>query len=120
MKVYYDAQDQPHSFKFGVLVNLRLDKVTKYQQYISISSSIASRSLPFYRTNWSPGLKPEPPDNMRVRDVNSFAHLGPATDPVRDPYQRRRPPWLAVIIGGENEYPIERVVHKRRMRHGRG
>ena len=59
-------------------------------------------------------------DNLRVHDVVSVAHLEPAADPVRYPYQRRRPPLLAVKIGGRDEYPIERVVHKRRMRHGRG
>ena len=37
MNGYYDAQDQRHSFKFGGLVNLRLDKVTEYQQSTTFS-----------------------------------------------------------------------------------
>ena len=62
----------------------------------------------------------ELPANMRIHDVISIAHLEPATDPAEDPYQRRRPPALAVIVEGEEEYKVERLIRKRSIRRGRG
>lgn len=50
----------------------------------------------------------------------SVAYLEPATDPADDPYLRRRPPPPTVVIDGEEEYQVERLLRKRRIRRGRG
>ena len=73
---------------------MRLDKVTS--NIFQDDSDLLNVGLLAYKL--------EHLDNMTVHDVVSVAHLGPATNSVRDPYQRRRPPWLAIIIGGEDEY----------------
>lgn len=59
------------------------------------------------------------PPMMRIHDVISVAHLEPATDPVEDPYRRRRLPMSAVVIDGEDEYEIEKLIRKRRIRRRR-
>lgn len=57
---------------------------------------------------------------MRIHDVISVAQLEPATDPAEDPYRRRRLPMPAVVVDGEDEYEIEKLLQKRRIRRGRG
>lgn len=60
------------------------------------------------------------PPMMRIHDVISVAHLEPATDPAEDPYRRRRLPMPAVVVDGEDQYEIEKLLQKRRIRRGRG
>ena len=50
----------------------------------------------------------------------SIVYLEPAIDPVADPYRRRRLLVFAVIIEGEEEYEIEKLIKKRSIRRGRG
>lgn len=57
---------------------------------------------------------------MRIHNVVSIAHLEPATDPAEDPYRRRRLPAPAVVVDGEEEYEIEKLLRKRSIRRGRG
>ena len=57
---------------------------------------------------------------MRIHNVISVVHLEPATDPVEDLYRRRRLPIPAVVVDGENEYKVEKLLQKRRIRRGRG
>ena len=114
MKENYDTQNQSQFFNFGGLVNLRLH--TGYQvPAIHVQLQLAG---PF-RFIERIGLlihKLELPDTMRVHGIVPVAHLDSATDPVRDPRRFHHPPQLAVIISGENEHQIERLVRKRRMR----
>jgi len=58
------------------------------------------------------------PTNMKIHNVISVAHLEPATDPKDDPYRRR--PAVPLIVDGQNEWEIERLIQKRRIRRGRG
>ena len=60
------------------------------------------------------------PDNMKIHDVISIAHLEPASDPALDPYHRHHSPPPAVIVDGDIEYVIEKLLRKRRVRKGRG
>ena len=60
------------------------------------------------------------PPMMRIHDVVSVANLEPATDPTEDPYRRRRISIPAVVIDGEAEYEIEKLLQKRRIRRERG
>ena len=53
---------------------------------------------------------------MRIHDVISIAHLKPITNPAEDPYRRRRLSILIVIINDEDEYEIEKLLQKRRIR----
>ena len=60
---------------------------------------------------------------MRIHPVISVAHLEPATNPDLDPYYRPRPQLehpLPVMVDGEPEFDIERLLQKRRVRRGRG
>lgn len=121
MKEHYDKRHQPKFFNVGDLVNLRLHK--GYQVPAIRSKKIGPQLVGPFRVLKRIGrlaYQLELPDNMRIHDVISIAHLEPATDPARDPYKRRRPPPPAVVVDGEEEYQVERLVRKRRIRRGRG
>ena len=60
------------------------------------------------------------PDHYHIHDVISIAHLEPVPDPTSDPYRRRPLPPPPVTIGIEEEYEVERLLVKRRVRKGRG
>ena len=121
MKDWYDRHHQPKFFKVGDLVNLRLHRGYRVS---AIKSKKLGQQLigPFliverigrlaYRLRLS--------SMMKIHDVISVAHLEPATDAAKDPYQRRRPPMPAVVIDGEEEYQVEKLLQKRRIRRGRG
>ena len=57
---------------------------------------------------------------MRIHDVISIAHLEPATNPKNDPYRRRRLLAPAIVIDGQEEWEIEKLIQKRKIRRGRG
>lgn len=56
---------------------------------------------------------------MLIHDVISVAHLEPATDSAKDSYRRRRLSMLAIVVDEEDEYEIEKLLQKRRIRRGR-
>ena len=57
-------------------------------------------------------------NNMRIYNVVSVAMLEPL--PAKsDLYRRRLSPSNAVVIDNEDEYVIEKLVRKRRIRRGR-
>lgn len=55
---------------------------------------------------------------MRMHDVVSIAMLEPM--PAGDPHHRRLPPPDAVVVDGEDEYVVDRLINKRRIRKGKG
>ena len=57
---------------------------------------------------------------MRIHPIISVAHLEPSTDPALDLYYRHRLPPPTVIVEGEIEYEINKLVRKRKIRRGRG
>ena len=57
---------------------------------------------------------------MKIHDVISIAHLEPATDSTEDPYQRRRPLAPAVVVDGEEEYEVKKLLRKPRIQRERG
>ncbi|MCJ1451072.1 hypothetical protein MMC28_001406 [Mycoblastus sanguinarius] len=57
---------------------------------------------------------------MRIHDVILTAPLEPATGPAEDPYQHRWPPPPTTVADGDDEYEIEKLILKRRIRRGRG
>ncbi len=121
MKEYYDSNHQPKFFNVGDLVNLRLHR--GYQVPAIRSKKLGPQLVGPFKILKRIGrlaYQLELPANMRIHDVVSIAHLEPATDPAEDPYQRRRPPAPAEVIDGEDEYEVEKLLRKRRIRRGRG
>ena len=57
---------------------------------------------------------------MRIHNVISVAHLEPATDPGEDPYRRRRLPMPPIVIDGQDEYKVKKLLQKRSVRRGQG
>ncbi|CAF9938725.1 MAG: hypothetical protein ALECFALPRED_007829, partial [Alectoria fallacina] len=51
--------------------------------------------------------------------ANFIAHLKPATDPAEDPYRRRRLSASVVVVDGEEEYEIEKLLRKRTIKRER-
>ena len=121
MKEYYDAKHQPQFFKVDDLVNLRLHR--GYNVPAIKSKKLGPQLVGPFKILERIGrlaYKLELPANMRIHDVISVAHLEPATDPAEDPYRRRRLPAPAVVIEGEEEYEIEKLLRKRSTRRGQG
>ena len=120
MKNYYDQYHQPMFFNEGDMVKLRLHKgysvpgITSHKigaQFVGPFKVIERIGRLAYRL--------ELPDNMRIHNVVSVAMLEPM--PVNeDPYQRRRPPPDTVVVDGQKEYAIDKLVNKRGIRRGRG
>ena len=111
MKEYYDSHHQPRFFKVGDLVNLRLHRgyrvlAIKFKklgpQLIESFPVIERIGRLAYRLRLS--------SMMRIHDLISVAHLEPATDSAEDPYRRRRLLMPAVIIEGEDEIEIEKLL----------
>ncbi len=121
MKEVYDSRHQPMFFKEGDLVNLRLHR--GYRVPAITSKKIGPQLVGPFKVLERIGrlaYRLELPANMRIHDVISIAHLEPATDPAEDPYRRRRLPVPAVVVEGEEEYEIEKLLRKRSIRRGRG
>lgn len=121
MKEAYDSRHQPIFFKEGELVNLRLHR--DYRVPGITSKKIGPQLVGPFKILERIGrlaYKLELPANMRIHDVVSIAHLEPATDPAEDPYRRRRLSAPAVVVDGEEEYEIEKLLRKRSIRRGRG
>ena len=124
MKEYYDIRHKPKFFKVGDMVNLRLHRgysvpsITKRkidQQFVGPFRVVERIGRLAYRLQLPP--------IMRIHPVISVAHLEAATDPDQDPFQRPRPQLdhpPPVLVEGEPEFAIDRLLRKRRIRRGRG
>ena len=124
MKEYYDSKHTPIFFKVGDLVNLRLHRGFTVpsiqhkkiqQQFVGPFRILERIGRLAYRL--------ELPGIMRIHPVVSVAHLQPATKLEEDPFQRPRPQLqhpLPVIVDGEQEFVIERLLRRRKIRRGRG
>lgn len=121
MKDYYDSKHMAKFFNVGDLVNIRLHRGYRVP---SITSKKLGQQLvgPFKVLERIGRLayRLQLPHVMQIHDVISIAHLEPATDPAEDPYRRRRLRAPPVVVDGETEYEIERLLQKRRIRKGRG
>ena len=121
MKDYYNARHQPQFFNVNDLVNLRLHK--GYQIPTIGSKKIGPQLIGPFKIIERIGrlaYRLHLPDNIRTHNVVSITHLDPATDPALNLYYRYRSPPPTVVIDGEDEYQIEKLVRKRRIRKGRG
>ena len=119
MKDYYDRLHQPMFFNVGDMVKLRLHKgysvpgITSHKigaQFVGPFKVIERIGRLAYRLQL--------PDNMRIHNVVSVAMLEPM--PTGDPYQRRLPPPGTVVVDGQTEYVVDKLINKRRIRKGRG
>ena len=120
MKEYYDRLHQPMFFNVGDMVKLRLHKgynvpgITSHKigaQFVGPFKVIERIGKLAYRLQL--------PDNMRIHNVVSVAMLEPMPA-ENDPYQRRLPPPDTVVVDGQTEYVIDKLINKRRIRKGRG
>ena len=121
MKEIYDSRHAPIFFKEGDLVNLRLHR--GYNVPAITSKKTGQQFVGPFRVLKRVGnlaYQLELPANMRIHNVISIAHLEPATDPAEDPYHRRRLPAPALVVEGEEEYEVEKLIKKRSIRRGRG
>lgn len=119
IKEYYNTRHKRKFFEVGDLINLRLHK--EYHVPTITSRKIRQQFVgPFKIVKRIERLtyQLELPANMKIHNVIFIAHLEPATDPTKNPYQRRRPPALAVIVEGEEEYEVEKLIKKRSIRRG--
>ena len=121
MKEIYDSRHLPKFFNVGDLVHLRLHR--GYNVPGVKSKKLGPQMIGPFKILQRIGrlaYKLELPGHMRIHDVVSIAHLEPATDPTEDPYQRRPVPPPPVVVDGDQEFVIEKLVNKRRLRRGRG
>lgn len=121
MKDYYDSKHTAKYFDVGDLVNLRLHRGYRVP---GVTSKKLGQQLvgPFKILERIGRLayRLQLPESMLIHDVISIAHLEPATNPADDPYRRRRLPSPPVVVDGNDEFEIERLLQKRRIRKGRG
>ena len=119
MKEYYDQHYRPIYFNVGDTVKLRLHKgynvpgVKSHKlgpQFCGPFEVIERIGQLVYRIKL--------PDNMKIHNVISVVMLEPC--PKDDPYGRRPIEPPPVIVDGEEEHFIEKIINKRRIRKGRG
>lgn len=55
-------------------------------------------------------------DNMRIHDVISVTHLKSVIDSTKNSYQRRRSSSSTIMIDNQNEYHVEKLIRKKRIR----
>lgn len=121
IKEVYDSRHQAIFFKKEDLINLRLYR--EYRVLIITSKKIGPQLVrPFKILKRINRLiyRLELPANIRIHNVVSIAHLKSTTDPTKDPYRRRRLSVLAVMVEGEEEYEVEKLLRKRSTRRDRG
>ena len=124
MKQYYDSRHTPTFFKEGDYVNLRLHRgyTVPSIQHKKIDQQFVGPFKILQRVGRL-AYRLELPKNMRIHNVISVAHLERATPPGDDPYQRPRPQMehpLPVLVEGQPEYEIEKLLRRRRVRKGHG
>ena len=121
MKEYYDSRYQAIFFQIGDLVNLRLYR--GYQVSAITSKKIESQLIEPFKVLKRIGrlaYKLELLLNIRIHDVVFVTYLKSATDPAKDLYRRRRLLIFTIIVEGEEEYEIEKLLRKRITRRNRG
>ena len=57
--------------------------------------------------------------NIKIHNVIFITHLKPFIDSAEDLYRRRRLSTLIIIIDGEEEYEIEKLLKKRTIKRER-
>ena len=121
MKNYYDLNHKLMFFKVGDLVNLRLHRGFTIPGILhkKINQQFVGPFKVLQRVG-KLAYKLELPPNMRIHPVISVAHLEPATVPADDPWLRRRPTPPPVMVDGQEEWVIEKLLERRRIRRGRG
>lgn len=120
MKEYYDAKHRPMYFKAGDWVRLRLHRGYSIpfnsrklgRQFVGPFKVLERIGRLAYRI--------ELPGHMKIHDVISVAHLDPADAPSADPFARTQSPPPVVMVDGAEEWEIEKLIAKRRIRKGRG
>ena len=107
-------------FSVDEMVNLRLYR--EYQVSVIQSKKIDPQLIePFRILERIDRLtyRLELSDNIRIHDVVSVAHLKSVTNSAKDPYRRRRSSSPIIVLNEENEYEIEKLMRKRRIRRER-
>jgi len=122
MKYYYDRKHKPLYFKVGDLVNLRLHKGYTLPSLKEKNKKLGQQfagPLKVLDRVGKLAYRLELPPSWRIHDVISVAHLEPAH--TNDPYRRPRPEEPeGVIVDGEKEWEVEKLLSKRTYRRGRG
>ena len=121
MKDIYNSHHKSMFFEEGDQVNLRLHRgyhisaitFKKIGQQLVSSFRVLKR---IERLAYQLDLSA----NMQIYNIISIVHLEPTIDSIKDSYQRHRPSPSAVIFESEEEYKVEKIVRKRRIRRGRG
>ena len=117
MKEYYDSRHQVIFFQIENIVNLRLYR--GYQVPVITSKKIGSQLVGSFKVLERIGrlvYKLELSPNMKIHDIVSVAHLEFVIDPAEDLYRRRRLSASAVVVEGEEEYEVEKLLRKRSTR----
>ena len=120
MKKAYNARHQFIFFKVEDLVNLRFHKGYKISAIISkkIKPQLI-RSFKILERIERLIYRLKLPINIKIHDVIFIAHLKSIIDPAEDPYRRRYLLILIVIVDGEKEYEIEKLLRKRIIKRDR-
>ena len=108
-------------FRVGDFVNLRLHR--EYSVFVIKSKKIEQQLINSFKiTKRIDRLtyELELSTNMKIHNVISVAHLKSITNPRDDLYQRRRVSTSSLVIDGAEEFEIERMLAKRRIRKGTG
>ena len=114
MKKIYNTRHQFIFFKIKNLINLRFHK--GYRVFVITSKKIRSQLIRsfkileriehlIYRLKLS--------INMKIHNVISIAHLKSVIDFAENSYRRRRLSISVIVIDGEKEYEIEKLLRKR-------
>ena len=121
MKHYYDRRHQQQAYNVGDFVNLRLHR--GYRLPGITNGKIGQQFAGPFRVIERIGklaYRLELPPTMRIHNVISIAHLEPATNPADDPYGRARQESPPILVDGQEEWEIEKILRKRVTRRGRG
>ena len=115
MKKYYDHGHVLMFFNANDYVNIRLHR--EYSLPGILNPKLSQQFVrPFQvakRVN-NLAYQLDLPATWRIHNVLSIAHLEPAIFPNDDPYSRPRPDHPpAIIVDGESEWEIERLLAKR-------
>ena len=124
MKEYYDSNCKLMFFRLGDLVNLRLHR--GYTVSAILHWKIQQQFIGPFRILECIGrlaYRLELPGTMKIHPIISIAHLEPATKPEEDLFKRPQPQLehpLPVVVDGEQEFVVECLFQRRKIRRGRG
>ena len=119
IKHYYDLRYQSMYFDIKDIVNLRLHKGYNISDitFYKIEAQFAGSFEITKRIN-KLVYRLKLPNNMRIYNVIFVAMLK-SLSAESNLYRRRLSPSDAVIIDNKDEYVIEKLIRKRRIRRGR-